>query len=145
MFAHILIPTDGSRLSERAVRKGVLLARHLGADVTGLIATPTYKIFTLDPVMSRDSISRYEVHSRQFAAEALEVIGKAAAAQGVPCKLRHVQSDHPSREILRAADRGRMDLIVMASHGRKGIAGVLLGSETRKVLTHSKIPVMVCR
>ena len=119
--------------------------RRLGASITGLIATPTYKMFTLDKVMSRDSLAAYEKHSRQFARRALAAIEEEAAARQVSCTVKHVVSDQPHQAILSAARQARSDLIVMSSHGRKGAAGLLLGSVAHKVLTHSKIPVLVCR
>jgi nucleotide-binding universal stress UspA family protein len=145
MFTRILIPTDGSRLSGKAIRQGVRLARVMGGGVTGLIATPTYRMFTLDPVMSRDSAAAHEKHRSLFARRALAAIEKEAAAAGISCRVKHVVSDQPHRAILNAARRSRSDLIVMASHGRGGAAGLLLGSVAHKVLTHASLPVLICR
>ena len=145
MFSHILIPTDGSALSLRAVKRGITLARELGASVTALVVTPSFRIFTLDPAMARDSLDRYEKHSREFARRVLATATKDAMRKGVDCKSRHVVSDYPDREILRAAGRDGVDLIVMATHGRNGLRGALLGSITARVLHGSKLPVLACR
>jgi nucleotide-binding universal stress UspA family protein len=128
MYKRILIPTDGSALSQKAVDEGVKFAQSVGAEVRAVIATPSFL---------RDT--------RKLAKKALDAVKKAASAAGVPCNSRHVVSDHPFEAIIKTAKRDRCDLIFMASHGRKGVSGLLLGSETAKVLTHSKIPVLVCR
>jgi nucleotide-binding universal stress UspA family protein len=145
IYEHILIPTDGSKLSGRAVKRGVALAQALGARVTGLTVTPPFRFPTLGPLMSSGSPVQYERDSRMIAKEALDAVSKAADAAGVPCAREHVVHGQPFRAIIRTAARRRCGLIVMASHGRRGVAGVLLGSETAKVLTHSKVPVLVCR
>ncbi len=145
MFRHILIPTDGTRFSHRAIKQGVKLARKLGAQVTGLIATPTFRFYTLDPLMSRDSPDQYRRDSRKYAERALGLLKNAAQAEGVRCHTEHVVRDNVHEAIIQAARRNRCDLIVMASHGRRGVSGLLLGSETNKVLSHSKMPVLVCR
>jgi nucleotide-binding universal stress UspA family protein len=145
MYKRILIPTDGSKLSDKAIKEGVKLAKTLGARVTGFIATPRFRVVTVDPLMMTDTPQQYQRHSKKLAAKALDVVKRAAQSAGVRCDTTHVTADHPYDAIIRAARRNRCDLILMASHGRKGVSGFLLGSETMKVLTHSKIPVLVCR
>jgi nucleotide-binding universal stress UspA family protein len=145
MYKHILIPTDGSKFSQKAIKQGVALAQALGARVTGFIATPSFRYLTLDPLMAADSPDRYKRDSKKLAKKALDAVSKFASAADVACAREHVVDNRPFQAIIRAAKRNRCDLIFMASHGRMGVAGVLLGSETAKVLTHSKIPVLVCR
>jgi nucleotide-binding universal stress UspA family protein len=145
VYKHILIPTDGTRLSQKAIKQGLKLAKSLRARVTGFIATPSFRFYTLDPMMSRDSPEQYKIDSRKYAERALSVVKKTAAAARVPCRTEHVVGDHAYKAIVRAAGRNRCDLIVMASHGRHGVSRFVLGSETNKVLTHTRIPVLVCR
>jgi nucleotide-binding universal stress UspA family protein len=145
MYKHILIPTDGSSLSEEAIRQGVALAKSLHARVTGVTASPTFHTVAVDPVMVTDTPAQYAKDCEARAAKALAVIKNAAAANGVPCNVVHVVNDHPYEVIIETAGAEGCDLIFMASHGRKGLAAMMLGSETTKVLTHSKTPVLVCR
>ena len=145
MFTHILLPTDGSALSETAIRKGIQLARSIGARVSGVTVVPERKIYLYQTgviVQSREETIR---EHKPAIARILETIGQAARAAGVSCETFFEISDYPHEAIVRAAERKNCDLIVMASHGRRGVAGVLLGSETQKVLTHSKVPVLVVR
>ena len=147
MYKHILIPTDGSALSRKAIVAGVKLAKSLGAKVTGFFAAPP-----ATPVVYEDFVPVGYMTPEQHAemiekttAHYLGVIEKAAEAAGVACECVHVTNDFPADAILAAAKKQKCDLILMAPHGRRGLAGVLLGSETQKVLTHSKIPVLVYR
>jgi len=146
MFKHILIPTDGSELSQKAIRIGVELAKFHGARVTGVHAIPDYHLMiayegAFDPVTEE----RIEKEARVRGDSYLEFIRKTCAAAGVPCDTVCETSDHPYDAILKTVKAKDCDLILLHSHGRKGLAAVLLGSETRKVLTYSKIPVMVVR
>jgi nucleotide-binding universal stress UspA family protein len=145
MFKQILLPTDGSDLSERAVLAGVSVAREVGAQVVGLAATPEFHTLTLDPEMLEDTEEEFNAAMEKRAQQYLSVISNAASTAGVPCATVHVVSDNPYEAILQTAKERNCDLIIMASHGRKGIKGVLLGSETQKVLVHSDIPVLVYR
>jgi nucleotide-binding universal stress UspA family protein len=147
MYKHILIPTDGSPLSRRAVAQGVKLARSLGARVTGVYAAPP-----ATPLIYQDYLpvgyttpAKHAAMIKASAARYLGVIQRAAAAAGVAYGGVCVTSDFPSDVILSVARKRKCDLIVMASHGRRGLRGVLLGSETQKVLTQSRLPVLVCR
>jgi len=147
MYKHILIPTDGSALSRKAIVNGVKLAKALGAKVTGLFAAPP-----ATPVVYRDHLPVGYMTPQQHAkiiekaaASYLGVIEQVAKRAGVRCECIHVTNDFPADAILAIAKKNKCDLIFMASHGRRGLASVLLGSETQKVLTHSKIPVLVSR
>ena len=146
MFKNILIPTDGSEQSQRAVHKGVELAKVHGARVTGIHVIPDYHLLiayegAFDPVTEE----RIEEEAKARADTYLGFIRDQAAAAGVQCSTACETSDHPYDAILRTCETNGCDLILMTSHGRKGLAAVLLGSETRKVLTHAKVPVLVVR
>ena len=145
MYKHILIPTDGSALSEIAVRQGVALAKSLGASTTAITVTPTFHTLAIEPMALTDTAEQYEKDCKALAARYLGSVMAAATAAGVPYTGLHVVHDSPYEAIIEAAKKNQCDLIVMASHGRKGVAALVLGSETTKVLTHSKIPVLVCR
>ena len=147
MYRSILIPTDGSELSEKAIRAGAELAKALGARVTGLYVEPAfhasvYEDFT--PPQSREK-ARFKANMAKTASKHLAAVEKAARAAGVAWECVTRVSDYPYDAIIKAAEELRVELIVMASHGRKGISGLLLGSETQKVLTHSKVPVLIVR
>ena len=147
MYQHILIPTDGSKLSERAATAGVKLAALLGARVTALFVAPpatpvVYERFLPVKYMKPDE---HSAMIERAAERYLGVIRKTAAAAGVSCDGISLTSDFPADAIVQAASGRKCDLIVMASHGRRGAAAVLLGSETQKVLAQSKVPVLVHR
>lgn len=145
MFTHILIPTDGSELSERAVLAGVSFAKEVGAQVTGITALPEFRTFTLDSDMIEMTEDEYLAASEGRGAKFLATLADAARAAGVPCNTVLARSDRPNEAIVQAARERGCDLILMASHGRHGVGGVLLGSETQKVLVQSAIPVLVYR
>ena len=147
MFKNILIPTDGSALSRQAIALGVKLATSLGARVTGVFAAPP-----ATPLVYRDHLpvgygtpKENARMIRENAARYLGVIARAANKAGVRYEDIQATSDFPADVILEVARKKKCDLIVMASRGRGGLKGVLLGSETQKVLIQSKIPVLVCR
>jgi nucleotide-binding universal stress UspA family protein len=144
MFKHILLPTDGSEFSEAAIRKGIQFAKSIGARVTGFYAMPEFHIFTYRTEMLEDTKEEFAKDSKAHADKYLAAIEKAAKEAGVACDAVQATSDQPYEAILKAAEDRECDLIMMASHGRKGIRGLLLGSETHKVLTHTKLPVLVC-
>jgi nucleotide-binding universal stress UspA family protein len=145
MYKHILIPTDGTELSAKAVRDGTVLAKTLGAKVTVLTVSQPFHVFTLETAMVVDTSAEYEKHVQEKTSKILGDASSAAKAAGVACDTVHVEHEHPYQAIIDAADSRGCDLITMASHGRRGIAAVVLGSVTVKVLTHSKIPVLVHR
>ena len=145
MFKHILLPTDGSALSEAAIQSGIQLAKSLNAGVTGLHVIVPYLPLTVLPQMPRDSDEAYYADSRHRAENYLAVIENAARDAGVTCETAYVWANHVYEAIIKAAEEKGCDLILMASHGRKGVQGLLIGSETAKVLTHTKLPVLVFR
>lgn len=145
MFKHILLPTDGSAGSDVAIQAGVRLARDMGAKVTGLHVVPPFHTFTYRPEMIEDTEEQYEQESEERARKILLTIEKQAQECGVPCETVVVRSDDPYEAIIQTAKERQCDLITMASHGRRGLRGVLMGSETQKVLTHSQLPVLVYR
>jgi nucleotide-binding universal stress UspA family protein len=145
MYKHILIPTDGSPQSAQAIAGAVELAKATGAKVTGLFAAPP-----ATPIFYRDHLpagfGTMEEHKQLIEDSArryLDAVTQAAKQAGVPCEVVTVTSDYPADAILETAAKRGCDLIVMATHGRRGISGVLLGSETQRVVTHAKIPVLV--
>jgi nucleotide-binding universal stress UspA family protein len=147
MYKHILIPTDGSKLSSRAVRQGVAIAKAMGARVSGLFVAPapTPLLFKgLVPVRHLQP----EEHAALIAKAAERYLGEieaTAQAAGVSCECVSIEGEFPAEAIVKVAAKRKCDLIVMASHGRRGLSGILLGSETQKVLILAKAPVLVCR
>jgi len=145
MFKNILIPTDGSELAWKAVEHGIALAKSVGAKVTVVTVSLPFHIFTLDPLVVEDTAAQYKARTEEHAANLLAATARAAKSAGVLCETVHVVHEHPYRAIIDTAVSHGCDLITMASHGRRGVSALLLGSETVKVLTHSKIPVLVHR
>jgi len=147
MFKHILVPTDGSRLSAKTVKQAIKLAKSLGARVTGFYATPKYDstYYSDGYILRAPSAKAHEEATEKLARKCLSTIEVEAGVEKVPCEVMHVVSDSPYEAIIDAAKKKKCDLIFMASHGRRGLSGLVLGSETHKVLIHSKIPVLVCR
>lgn len=147
MFKHLLVPTDGSPLSHEAVSEAVKLAKDLGARITFFYARPDYPVSFYGEGALIDPTTPEQFH-QATATQAREILDDAQAqarAAGVDCDGASEISDAPYQAIIDCAARAEADVIFMASHGRRGIAGLLLGSETHKVLTHSKIPVLVWR
>ena len=145
MFKHILLPTDGSPLSESAVLKGIELARAIGARVTGLHVTPNFHVLTYRTNMLEDTREEFDRESQVAADRHLAFVRKTADESGVACAVLRRVSDEVDEAILETARARECDLILMASHGRRGLGRVLLGSETQRVLTHSTVPVLICR
>jgi nucleotide-binding universal stress UspA family protein len=145
MYRHILIPTDGSELSGGAIRQGVALAKSHGAKVTAITVFPPFRVFAVEPMVVIDTPAQYRSDCEAMARKYLGVVEAVARDADVPCEVVQVTHEQPYQAIIETADAKGCDLIVMASHGRKGVAALVLGSETTKVLTHSKIPVLVCR
>ena len=147
MFKHILVPTDGSKLSVKAAKQAVKLAKALGAKITGFHAAPdlgsTY--YGDGYILRAPSAKTQAEFAQKQARKCLSAIEVEAEVEKVPCEVFHVVSDSPYEAIVDAAKKKKCDLIFMASHGRRGLSGLVLGSETQKVLVHSKIPVLVCR
>jgi nucleotide-binding universal stress UspA family protein len=145
MFKHVLLPTDGSKLSETAVQSGVQFAKSLNARVTGCSVVPKLHFFNYDSDMPTAIKEQAIQECKQQAQNHLDFVRRTAKEAGVPCDTVCGTSDQAYDAIVKAAEEKGCDLIMMASHGRSGISGLLLGSETQKVLTHSKIPVLVYR
>ena len=145
MYTNILIPTDGSELAGKAVQDGIALAKRIGAKITALTVLPPFHVLTTDTRMLEDTPAQYKARMQAHAEKTLGAVAQAAEAAGVPCEMVHVEHEHPYQAIIDTAGSKGCDLIVMASHGRHGISAIVLGSETVKVLTHSKIPVLVHR
>ena len=145
MYHHILVPTDGSPLSTVAVEHSMDFARDADAKVTVLTVVSPFHVFSANAAELTDTRADYERRARMQAADILTDAQLKAKARGVPCEVEQVESDSPYDVIIRTADKRGCDLIAMASHGRRGVAAIVLGSETLKVLTHSKIPVLVYR
>ena len=145
MYKHVLIPTDGSELSSKAEAAGLAMAKAVDAKVTALTVTAPFQFIGMDPMMFVATEPEYEKVQAARAEKALEGVRMTAAAIGVPVETLRAVSTHPFESIIATAKERGCDLIFMASHGRSGVAGLILGSVTTKVLTHSKIPVLVYR
>jgi nucleotide-binding universal stress UspA family protein len=145
MFKHILIPTDGSDLSRKALLYGIQLAKESGAKATALTVRPPYVIGSMDMIGVVGSQDEFEAETQRYADYALTQARMAADAAGVQIETVQDVGDQPFRAIIDSAKAHGCDLIVMASHGRRGMSALLLGSETVKVLTHSTVPVLVYR
>jgi nucleotide-binding universal stress UspA family protein len=141
MYKHILIPTDGSDLSQMAIEHGIALAKAVGARVTALTVTEPFYAYAFEPSV----VDQYKKHVAALATKHLDIAKNAASGSNVSCELVRLEHEYPYQAIIDAAEARGCDVIVMASHGRKGISAVVLGSETVKVLTHSPIPVVVVR
>ena len=147
MFKHILLPTDGSKLSAKAVKQGIDIAKKANGRVTALHVLPEFKLMVDDGItmISPALKKRFDDEGKARATKLLKEIAQQARARGVRCATLCVSGDAPYEEIIRAARSKKCDLILMASHGRRGISSLLLGSETSKVLLHTKVPVLIVR
>jgi nucleotide-binding universal stress UspA family protein len=148
MFKHILVSTDGSPLSLKGIKAGVRLAAALGAKVTGVCVIPPWRT----PVYGEGitygvprSPAQYKEAMEKAARKALAAVEIEAEMRGVPCATQFVTAERAWEGILRVAKARRCDLLSIASHGRGGLSGLLIGSETQRVLAHSKLPVLVTR
>jgi nucleotide-binding universal stress UspA family protein len=148
MFKHVLVTTDGSRLSLKGIKAGVRLAAALGAKVTGVCVIPPWRT----PISNEGvtygvprSPAQYKEATEKAARKTLAVVEIEAETAGVACATQFVTAERPWEGILRVAKAKRCDLVSIASHGRGGLGGLLLGSETQRLLAHSKLPVLVTR
>jgi nucleotide-binding universal stress UspA family protein len=147
MYKNILVATDGSKLSDRAVTSAIEIAQAVGARVTGFYAAPDYPLPAYADGVVYEPVSRRE-YAKLAAADAKKILDDVAAkasSAGIECETAYTIAAAPWEAILAAAKKHKCDAIVMASHGRRGVSALLLGSETQKVLTHSKLPVLVVR
>lgn len=149
MYNHILITTDGSDLAQRGVDQGLSLAKALGSKVTVVVATERFPIQSATTssgwIGSPVDYERYDEGQKRFASDILSAVKAEAGKLGIVANTLHVPDEHPATAILEAASSHDCDLIVMASHGRRGIKRLLLGSQTAEVLAHSHTPVLVVR
>lgn len=145
MYQHILVPTDGSTLSNSAVRQAAGLAKALAARVTLLTVTAGFIPMSAEPIYAQETAAEHERDMNQLSRKVLAEARTIVEAAGVECSVRHVESEHAWKAIIETAQTQGCDLIAMGSHGRSGLAAVVLGSETTRVLTHSRIPVIVYR
>lgn len=146
MFKNILVPVDGSRLSHRAIKPAIDIALAFKARITGYYAAPEYRPEVWDEYVPPNFVTpdQFNKLSEKVARKYLSVVEKAAVRAGVAVSCFYTDSDVPYEAIIKAARDRKCDLIVMASHGRNGLSRLMLGSQTYKVVTLSKIPVMVC-
>ena len=147
MYRNVLVATDGSALADHAVSHGLSLAKSVGAKVTVVIVEAPFNIYDLPASRTQeisDFITEYSTRMRQHANSVLSHVADKANAAGVPCETVHCEHDFPYKAIIATAEAKGCDVIVMASHGRSGMSAMLLGSVTNQVLTHTKLPVLVC-
>jgi nucleotide-binding universal stress UspA family protein len=145
MYKHIMIATDGSELSEKALAQGLALAKPLGAKVTVATTTEPWDAVIVGEVAVVLPVEKYEETADANARAILSRAQAAASAAGVDAEMHHVKDRHPAEGILEAAKSKGCDLIVMGSHGRRGFSRLVLGSETNEVITQSEVPVLVVR
>lgn len=145
MYKHILVATDGSELAAKAVSTGFDLAKRVGAKTTAVTVTEPWRGRLTGEAAFGLPTDEFEKLADEQAAQTLDAVRKAAAGAGIECNCVHVKNHHPAEGVLKAAQDAGCDLIVMASHGRRGLERLLLGSETVRVLTQTHIPVLVCR
>lgn len=145
MYKHILLPVDGSEFGMGSVAYALKLAKSIGARITAIHVTAPYETVAVGELASFLAADEYVKRAEANAATVLGRVKRAAQELDVPITTYRVEHAHPWEAIIRTAQEQGCDLILMASHGRRGIAGVLLGSETKKVLTHTTIPVLVWR
>lgn len=147
MYKHILIPTDGTEIAEKAVKAGLNFAKWAKAKVTVFTAMPEYQIPTSADIAARKvmPIAEFERRSMAEAKKRLDKVARRAKASGVRVDTAASISNRPAEAIIAAAEKGRCDLIFIGSHGRAGLKAVLLGSQTHEVLNRSRIPTLVYR
>jgi nucleotide-binding universal stress UspA family protein len=145
MYRHILIPTDGSVLATKAVEHGMELAKEINAKVTVLTVTTSFHVFTVNPLMIEDTAPSYRDRVEAQVKEVFAAAAQVAQRVGLSCDTARTEHEHPYQAIIDTATARACDLIIMYSHGRRGVSALVLGSETLKVLTHCKIPVLVHR
>ena len=145
MYKCILLPTDGTEFCERAIRHGIALAKLVQAKVVGVTVTHPLHSAVPRSLIPKNLAGVIHGETVKAADEMLAVVERLAREAGVQVETLRLSNDHPWEAIVQAAKDKRCDLIVMASHGRRGVSAVVLGSETQKVLTHSSIPVLVVR
>lgn len=145
MYRNILIATDGSELAERGVTQGLALAKALGAKVTVVTVTDMMPAGPYTPIPWPSDIERYEAHAARAAERILDKVAKAAIAAGVAHTTVHIVDELPAEGILKACEEHDCDVVVISSHGRRGLDRIVFGSQAAKVVAMSRVPVLVCR
>ncbi len=145
MYKHILIATDGSEIADRAVSNGISLAKSLGAKVTVFMAIRPWHTIAPAEVMVSFPKDEYLSEAETYAKKTLDKVKKAAESSDVACNSSFVVHEYPWQAITEASEREQCDLIVMGSHGYSGLTKLLLGSEAQSVMSHAKVPVLICR
>ena len=145
MYKHLLIATDGSELSQKAVDQGFALAKALGAKTTIVSVTEPWASVAYGEMAYGFPIEEYEKKAAATAAGILSGTAEAAKKAGFACDIVHVKDQYPAEGIIAAAKDRDCDLIVMASHGRRGLSRLMLGSQANRVVTLSTVPVLICR
>lgn len=145
MFKHLLLPVDGSDLSAIAIEQCMQFAKCMNAKVTGLHVSQEFSVITLQTEMVENTREQFRKDAEEHAAHYLSAVKNAADAAGVPCDTLYVVGNQAHESIVNVAQKNGCDAIVMASHGRSGLKGLLLGSVTQKVLAHTQLPVLVLR
>ena len=145
MYKHLLIASDGSELSQKAVDQGLALAKALGAKTTVVSVTEPWASVAYGEMAYGFPIEEYEKNAAENAAAILAGTVEAAKKAGVSCDVVHVKDQYPAEGIIGVANQRGCDLIVMASHGRRGLSRLMLGSQANRVVTLSTIPVLICR
>ncbi|MGD9834355.1 MAG: universal stress protein [Piscinibacter sp.] len=144
MFKRILVPTDGSDITGKAVDTAIALAKSVGAQLYAISVKEPFPYSAISEMQPTPPQEFFDAQER-IAAKRLALVTEAAKTAGVSCQAHSVEALHPWEAIIDHAKRTECDLVVMASHGRRGVTALLLGSETQKVLTHSTVPVLVVR
>lgn len=145
MFKKILVPTDGSPLAEKAVKAAIEFARSGGASIVAVSVAEPYPYSPIGETAFAPDLAEYEEKALEQAKRNVERVASAAQEASVPCETQTMQSFNPYEEIIKTAEKSGCDVIFMASHGRKGLNRLFVGSETQKVLAHSTLPVLVFR
>ena len=144
MFTRILVPTDGSEITAKAVSTAIGLAKSLGATLYTISVKEPFPYSAISEMQPTPPQEFFDVQER-LATQRVQAVREACAAADLPCEAHTVEALHPWEAIIEHARSMGCDLLVMASHGRRGVSALLLGSETQKVLTHSTLPVLIVR
>ncbi|MBU6223546.1 MAG: universal stress protein [Burkholderiales bacterium] len=145
MFKTLLLPTDGTDLSNKSIDKAVIFAAEINAKIIGITVTEPFHYISIDSISISDTPETYASEMAKTANERLAHIAKRCSELEVSCETVHCEASHPYSAIVATAEEHNCDLIFMASHGRSGLSALLVGSEVSKVLTHTNIPVLVYR
>lgn len=145
MYKSIIIATDASAIADKAVTHAIALAKALGAELTAVTVTEPYEAVAFTDTMTVIEPSAYQEKCAEHAGRILAAVVASAKAAGVACETVHQDNQWPYDGIIKAAETVGADLIIIGSHGRRGLEGLLLGSQAVKLLTHTKIPALVVR